>query len=270
MRHRWLLAALVLFSASATAGTAASPDTTPRACRAESRQARTLWQQGLFDTSPAVARAMLAAFEGRTADMRRDLTALPKGQRKRWRGTALATAVAGNRPGTVAALLDDGVDPDTRNWIPPLKSAFYRHLVGKLRQDPQWHGHGRQVVEAMRKDGVIGNHGTYMPPPLFTASQCHLEAVAKVLVDHGASVSIRERQANGGHGADPLTVATVFGDAPVVRLLLAHGAAPCAADRHMAQRARETHRHAAPTLAGIGRKSGLPAPLVARLQCHAP
>lgn len=267
MRYGWL--PLMLALTFAPAPVRAAPTPARNACTTETRWVHTAWRRGLFDASPAVTRGMLAAFEGHTADMRRGLAALPAAQRTRWRRTALATAVAGNQPRTVAALLDDGVDPDSRGWIPPLRSAFFDATLGQLEHKPVLHGHGKQTVKAMQKQGLIGNHGEYLPPALFQVSQCHFDAVARVLLAHGASATQRLTLANGIPGPDPLVYAVVFDDAPLIRLLLARGADVCADDRHMAQRARVIHRSPAPTLASIAGKQGLSHTLVARLQCHA-
>jgi hypothetical protein len=266
MRYGWLTLMLALTLAPAPARAAPTP--TRNTCAIESRWVHTAWQRDLFDASPAVTRSMLAAFEGRTADMRRDLAGLPVGQRMRWRDTALATAVAGNQPRTVAALLDDGVDPDSRDWVPPVKTAFFEATLGQLEHKPILHGHGKQTVKAMQKQGLIDNSGEYLPPSLFAASRCRLTAVAKVLLDHGANVNIRERLANGGRGLDPLAVAAIFGDAPVIRLLLERGATSCPDDRLIAHNAMHMHWKNVHTLASIGRKQGLPHALVARLQCR--
>lgn len=272
MRHGWLMTLFMLMAAPAPAlaGTTAWADPNAQLCRDQYRQVHRWWQHSLFAVSPAVSRAMLAAFEGRTTDMRRDLDALPAAQRARWRRTALATAVAGNQPGTVAALLDDGVDPDSRGWVPPFSSAFFEATLGQLEHKPIFHGHGKQTVKAMQKQGLIDNSGEYLPPALFQVSQCHFDTVAKVLLAHGASATQHMSLVNGKPGPDPLLVAVVEGDAPLTRLLLAHGADAdiCADDRRMAQRARAIHRQPASTLADIGHKQGLPDALVARLQCR--
>ena len=284
MRHGWLVAAFVLVSAPALASTASPPKAKGHRCLNGSRQQVAIWRWGMFDAPVAVEYTMVDASEGRTADVRHDMAMLSAAQRARWASTALDMAVSGNHPATVAALLAAGADPDKRGWIPPLKPAvyqnrlrniespdYYQSLVKNLELNPHFRDNARQIARSMQQGfRTAGNHGSYLQSPMFRAVDCHLDAVAKVLIDHGASAHMRQILPHGQRGVDMLTLAVVTNDATITRLLLDHGANACADDRGMAQAALRFHRPPAHTLASIARKHGMPADLVARLQCRAP
>lgn len=223
------------------------------------------WQKGVYETSPNVAKVMLAAFEGDTGSVRRGLAALPAPDRTRWRQTALATAVEGGQPATVGALIDDGADPNARSWLPPYKSDAFHQIVDSMKHDAGFGG--PNAVKSMQKTGLVANQGTDVPPPLFRAAECSQIETAKVLFQHGASVHVRARAQHKGQS--PLVGAVINGDTAIIQLLLAHGANSCDDDQLIAELARANGRKPVPTLAGVARKRGLPDVLIARLQCPA-
>lgn len=300
MRHGWLIAALVLVCAPALASTAPPQKAEGHLCRTGNRNQNAMWEWGQFDAPVAAQYTVVDASEGRTADVRHDMAMLSAAQRVRWGSTALDIAVSGNHPATVAALLAAGADPDKRGWIPPLKPAvyqnrlrniespaYYQTILKSLEMNPHFRDHAKQLAKIMQRSAEdAGNHGSHLQPPLFLAVQCHRDAVAKVLIDHGASVRMRQFLPHGQRGVDLLTIAVVTNDANITRLLLDHGANACADDRSMAQAARRfplfpmhtragisrkgVHRMPVHTLTGIARKDGMPPDLVARLQCRAP
>lgn len=224
---------------------------------------RAEWQHHLYAASPAVSDVMVAAMDGDTPAVRKGLAALPKDRLARWRQTALSQAALGGHTATVRALIADGADPKVRTWIPPHTERFYRHMLSTMKRDPHFGG----LVTSMRKAGVIQNRGEWEAPPLFHAAECDQAEMVGVLLEAGVPVSATWRR--HGRGADALMVAVLNGNARTVRVLLGHGALPCRDDRLMARRARQIHRSPAPTLAGIGRKSGLPSALLAHLECRA-
>lgn len=224
------------------------------------------WQKGVYETSPDVAKIMLAAFEGDTVSVRRGLAALPAPDRTRWRQTALATAVEGGQPATVSALIEDGADPNARSWQPPYKSDAFHQLIGSMKHDPRFGG--AEAVESMHKIGLVANHGTDVPPVLFRAVECSQIETATVLFQHGASVHVRAQAHHKGQS--PLVTAVMNGETAIIQLLLAHGASSCHDDHLIAERARESGRKPVPTLAGVARKRGLPDELIVRLHCPAP
>jgi hypothetical protein len=266
MRHLIRLLAILglgLFAQAIRANTPAS--TTSRLCPDQRVLVGKLWHQQRFNASPRISAIMQAAFDGRIVDVRKGLATLPAKARARWQDTALATAIVGNQAATVEALLSDGARPNQPDWLPPLGRATYAHILQAARHDPRFGGD--RAIHGMQKAGVIANHGKWLPPPLFQVMPCDQLAIAKALLNHGASVHTIDRV--GQHGMDPLVPAALSGDDDIIALLLEHDADSCQDDRQMAALAHASGHRPIPTVASIARKQGVDAALVRRLRCPA-
>lgn len=237
-------------------------------CRNQRTLVHEFWQRNLYATSPEVSKIMLAAFEGDTASMRRGLAALPETERARWRQTALATAVAGDQPATVHALIADGADPNARDWVPPLDPQAFGKVAGSLARDKRFGG--TKGVDALRKAGALDNNGTFLPPPLFEVMLCNQVDVARMLLEGGASVHVTESLHDHRQSSDPLVPAAIYGDTGILRLMLAHGANTCHDDHRMAAVANTSNHAPAPTVASLAKKHGVPDSVVAQLVCPVP
>lgn len=264
-----LLVLVVLLSATARAAShsAAWPAWRTMLCKDGPARVHSGWKHGKYAVPPAISRIMLAAFEGRTAAMRRGLAALPAKDRARWRLTALATAAEGNQPATIHALISDGADPDARDWVPPHRPQASRQVTDSPGQDRR--PDTRRGADALRKAEMLDNSGEYLPPPLFEVMSCNRVDVARVLLEDGASVHVTQVLNHHRRGMDPLLGAAFNGDVQILRLMLAHGADSCHDDRLMARAARHSGRKPVPTVARIADEHGVPAALVGRLRCPA-
>ncbi len=274
MRKEWLavlgifvtgLAAAAGPAPAATSAHQAEPslhDMGMNACRNGRNLNHEAWRIHAYAVPDAVSSTMLAATEGDTGKVRAGLAALPADTVARWRQTALLTAVLSNRPDTASALMADGADPDARSWIPPYTERFYQAVAARLPGDPRFGG--RKVVKNLQDSGLMQNKGQWVPFMLNQAAACDLAPVIDALVRGGASVN-----AHPPVGFGPLVTAVQGQNPHALRALLDHGANTCYFDRRSARFAKREHRKPV-TLADIARKNGLPADLVARLQCHAP
>lgn len=264
-------AALCLLLVAVTVPAAASTSTGfthadhVKLCRNARVTVRMWWQKDLYAAPPAVSAIMLAAIDGQTSNVRKGLANLPPDEVVPWRLTALATAVTGNQPGTVQALIADGADPNARAVIPPFTAAFYRQTVDSMKKDPRWGG--PKVVDGLKKSGLMRNQEMRLSPPLFQAAFCDEGKVISALLRGGAAINATALA--NGHGMDALMSAVDEGNAEATRVLLDHGAEPCIDDRHMAAHMRRLKRKPH-TLAGIGQREGLPPALVKRLTCDQP
>lgn len=233
------------------------------------RQTRSLlrgeYRHQLFAVSPAVSDIMLAAMDGDTAAVRDGLARLPRDQRARWRQSAMSLAALDNRPDTLRALIADGADPAARAWVPPHTRGFQQRTLATMEHGPR--PDMRRLVAAMQKAGMLRNQGRWVAPPVFQAAQCDQAAIIATLL--AAGIPVRATSRPHDKGVDALLVAVINGNAAATRVLLEHGASPCLDDRRLTRRGRSQHRHRVMNVAGIGTRSGLPATLVARLQCRA-
>lgn len=277
MQHRWLMTLSLLLTTMASAsGPAPSSSSIHTRGHAQSMHAQSMdlcrlqratvqdgWRIRAYNVPADVSDIMLAAIEGNTPNVRAGLAALPSDQITRWRQTALDQAVLGNRPDTVRALIADGADPIGRAWSPPYAARFYRQGMAAMTKDP----HMGDLAMAMDKHRVNLNQGTWLPQPLFQAAKCDETKVMAILFGAGASANATLRRTHDQLGV--LTVSVINANPGATRMLLDHGADTCLFDHRVATSARRDHRKPV-TLADIARKNGLPADLVARLQCHAP
>lgn len=231
-------------------------------CKSVRLVAHDTWRIHAYVAPANVSAIMLAATDGNTTKVRAGLAALPPDQVARWRQTALLTAVISNRPDTVRGLIAEGADPDARAWVPPYTDRVYRASLVLMSHDPRFGGSG--VVKSLQQQGLMQNKGQWFPHMLNQAANCDEAEVIDALVEGGASVN-----AHLPSGIGALEVAVFEGNPRATRALLDHGADTCYFDHRAATYAKRTHRKPQ-ALAAIARKNGLPADLVARLQCHAP
>ena len=258
------IAAMTLGLALAGQAVAAGHKTPPQReiCRQSTPLIRDLWSKGTYDAPPAVATLMLDAIDGKLPEARQQLHAMPSADAARWRQLAMLTVWTG-RATVVDGLLDDGAAVDARGWIPPFKPEFFGQTVHAMQHDARFGG--PVAVKGLMTKGLVRNRSQSTGPALIVATECGDLATLDVLLRHHASIA----QNNAPNEADVLTMATIEGDAPVARLLLNHGADPCASDRRLAQAhlKHPTMPMPARTLAQIGSHATLPAALVARLSC---
>ncbi|MGA9852440.1 MAG: hypothetical protein WBR15_05855 [Gammaproteobacteria bacterium] len=231
-------------------------------CHTERTLARQMWQQDLYSVSPAVSSIMIDAIDGKTVALRKALAGMNAKDAERWRQLAMYLASFEGRADTVDALLDDGAKADGSALNPPLKAAFYHHVVGQLTNDPQI---SPKAVKWIQTAGLMNNDAHQTGPAIYTAIDCYDSATAKVLLRHGANPMHQLRP----HGADPFIAAVVNGDADITKAMLDHGADPCVEDHRLAYNQKEYHLPAR-TISDIGLKADLPPALIQRLACHAP
>jgi hypothetical protein len=259
MRRRYL-GLLALMVASPLLAASNAHQFNVRLCHNIRHLDRGLWQHGLYATSPTVAHAMLFAVDGDTAKLRKALAAMPPKAAQQWRQAALGFAALDGRTDTVEALLDDGAKPDAWGYEPPLRSTFFKRVIGDAKRDPRLGG--AKGVVGFQKAGLIDNQPRRVAPAMIVVVQCDDLATAKVLLRHQVDPMHRIRP----HGADPFMMAVLDGQADITRLFLEHGASPCVEDARIAA---NSQRHPIPTVASIGKDEGLPAALVKRLTCPA-
>lgn len=224
---------------------------------------RDMWQQGVFEAPSAVSALMLDAMDGKVAAVRRQLAELKPGDAVRWRQLAMLTAAHQGQSAMVEALLDDGASVDGVEQLPPFKATFYQATKADMANDPRVGGPA--TIKKLETAGVLSNRAHAYGPALIVAVGCDDLATLDVLLRHHAKVAQREAP----NVADALTVATIGGDAAVVQRLLNHGADSCAFDRHAVEFHREQPTRPMHRLAQIGRRTKLPAALIARLTCPA-
>ncbi|MFC5436525.1 hypothetical protein ACFPME_08150 [Rhodanobacter umsongensis] len=205
---------------------------------------------------------MVVAIDGKLPQVRQQLVALKPGDLAFWRQTAMLTAVWAGQAAVVDGLLNDGAAVDGMGWLPPLKHDFYQQTVGTMEQDPRFGGPA--AVNQLEAAGLVSNQRTQLGPALPIATECGDVAMLDVLLRHHADVQARQAP----NTADALDMATVEGNAAIVRRLLDHGANACTHDRLGRERMLKASRKFIP-LAEVGRRAGLPADLAARLICPA-
>lgn len=232
-------------------------------CRQTRPMMRTLWSTDGYDASPAVAALMVDAIDGKLSAVRQQLQTMQRADAVRWRQTAMVTAAWNGQAAVVEGLLDDGAAVDALAPMPPFKPGLFDQTVDGMKRDP--HFGGPDGVKHAMATGLISSQGGFVGPALMVATKCGDVATLNVLLHHHANVAQRRTP----DAPDALTVATVNGDADAVQFLIDHGADPCADDRHVARIHRKSSRRGKYTLAQIGTRSKLPAPLVARLTCPA-
>ena len=224
-------------------------------CRQALPSIRALWSHDLYDAPPAVAAVMVDAIDGKLAQVRQGLAALPASEQAHWRQVAMLTAANSYQPAVVDGLLDDGAAVDGAARLPPFKPAFYRQTLDGMDHDPRF---GPGTAEALQSSGLADNRGNPVGPALSLAVVRDDAATLDVLLRHHANVMAR----GAPNVADALTAAVINGNVPIVSQLLDHGADVCADDRRI--------RKPGATLAGIGRRRHLPDALVQRLVCRPP
>lgn len=257
------IAAMTLSLGLTGQAAAASNKTLPQReiCRQSTPLIRDLWSKGTYDAPPAVARLMLDAIDGKLPEVRQQLHAVQPADAVRWRQLAMLTAVWTGQATVVDGLLDDGAAVDAKGWIPPFKPGFFGQTVDAMQHDARFGG--PVAVKGLMTRGLVHNQSQSTGPALIIATECGDLATLNVLLRHHASIV----QSNAPNEADALTMATIDDDAPVARLLLNHGADPCASDRRLAQAHLKHSTMPAHTLAQIGSHAKLPTALVARLTC---
>lgn len=253
------------FTAPASAGTNLQDlhQSTVSLCHSVRPLARKMWQGDLYAVPPNVASIMVDAIDGKTAAVSSALAGMNEKDAKRWRQLAMYTAAFEGRTDTVGALLNDGAKADGWAQMPPLKAAFYHHLVGQVVNNRRI---GPKTVKGLQATGLMNNDGHRTGLAMYMAINCDDLATAKVLLRHGADplypqcTDIIE---------DSFIGAVVDGDADITQAFLDQGADPCVEDRRLLEHAKEGHR-AAVTVSSIGSRNGLPAALVQRLVCRTP
>jgi hypothetical protein len=256
MSVRTILLAAALLSARPALAADSASSSGENPCRSSLPTIRGLWRRDLYDASPGVTALMVDVIDGRLSEARRRLAALPGAERAGWRQLAMLTAVQAGRPGIVDALLHDGAAVDGTAWLPPFKHGFYRQTLDGMARDPRFGGPAS--VKELQASGILGNQGSRLGPALPMAAACGDAAVVDALLRHHADVMARAAP----NVADAMTAALVRGDAPIVQRLLDHGDDPCMEDRRL--------RKPGVTVAGIGRRHGLPPALASRLVCPPP
>jgi hypothetical protein len=221
---------------------------------------RELWQTGKFDAPANVATLMVDVIDGKLLQARQQLTAMSPEDARRWRQSALITAIFAGQSAVVDGLLDDGANVDDQGWIPPFKPVFFSKTTDSMKHDSRFGGPG--AIDGMKKSGLLSNSGQMLGPPLGAAGQCGDLATLNVLLRHHANAKAPFRP----HVADALFEGTMQGDVAIVKTMLDHGADPCSFDRRAISYSRNTHRPTN-TLEKIGRRAGLPESVTDRLAC---
>jgi hypothetical protein len=254
-----LLASVLLMTAPAFARN--TTPSGPEICREAIPTIREAWQHDIYDAPPVVAALMVDVIDGKLPQTRERLGALTPAEARRWRQTAMLTAVNTGQAAIVDALLDDGAAVDGTGWLPPFKPDFYRQTVDSMKRDPRLRPN---TGDGFATRGLLTNQGQHYGPALPIAAECGDVATVDVLLRHHANVMARQAP----NIADALDMAIVNGDAAIVQRLLDHGATACPHDRLGRARMLKAKRKFTP-LAEIGRRAGLPAALAARLSCPA-
>jgi len=245
------------------ASSALGDDRVPSAqelCHQSIAVGRELWQTGKFDAPANVATLMVDVIDGKLPQARQQLKAMSPNDARRWRQSALITAIFAGQSAVVEGLLDDGANVDGQGWIPPFKPVFFSKTMDTMKHDSRFGGPA--AVNGMEKGGLVGNSGQLLGPPLGAAGQCGDLATLNVLLRHHANV----RAPFKPQVADALFEGTMQGNVAIVKTMLDHGADPCAFDRRAILYSRNTHRPTT-TLEKIGRRAGLPESLTDRLAC---
>lgn len=229
-------------------------------CHQETTVGRELWQTGKFDAPANVATLMVDVIDGKLPQARQLLKAMSPNDARRWRQSALITAIFAGQSAVVEGLLDDGANVDGQGWIPPFKPVFFSKTVDSMKHDSRFGGPA--ATNGMEKSGLASNSGQLLGPPLGAAGQCGDLATLNVLLRHHANA----RAPFKPHVADALVEGTMQGNVAMVKTMLDHGADPCAFDRRAILDSRDIHRPAM-TLKKIGRRAGLPESLTDRLVC---
>lgn len=226
-------------------------------CRASQSTIRELWQHDLYDAPPAVAAIIVDAIDGKLPQVRQGLAALPPDEQAHWRQVAMITAASVYQPAVVDGLLDDGAAVDDTARLPPFKNSFEHQVENTMTQNPRM---GPNVVKAFKAAGVMRNDGNVIGPALISAVSCDDPSTLDVLLRHHANIAVRTipwPKPDVPRSSYALLIAVVQGYADIAQRLLDHGADVCASNRLI--------RKPNTTLASIGQRSGLPAPLLARL-----
>lgn len=105
-----------------------------------------------MDAPPAVAPLMLAAFDGKLSEVRRDLRAFPAADRLRWRQLAMLTALFAGHGDEARALHDDGAAINGTAMVPPFKSRFCHQSMSTMAPGSS--------ASALEYAGVVDNRGT--------------------------------------------------------------------------------------------------------------
>lgn len=219
----------------------------PEPCAQVTRVAREAYLQDAMDVPPQIAQLLVHVIDGELPEVQQALAVLPSTDQLRWRQAALLTAVYAGRRTEALALLQDGAAVNERAWLPGFRKGFVDSALS-----PQLLAlglHSQALNESARAYG----------PALITAVSCGDPAMVEMLLKQGADARARPQAST----ADPLTVATVQGNAPIVGLLLDHGATSCDFDRQPHRRSHAT------SLSALGGRNGLPAGLTARMHCPA-
>ncbi len=230
-------------------------------CHEATTVERELWQKDKFDAPANVAPLMVDVIDGNLPQARQQLKAIPPNAVRRWRQSALITAIFAGQSAVVEGLLDDGANVDGQGWIPPFRPVFFSKTTDSMNQDSRFGGPA--AVNGMEKSGLVSNTGQLLGPPLGAAGQCGDLATLNVLLRHHANA----RAPFKPHVADALVEGTMQGNVAIVKTMLDHGADPCAFDRRAILDSREIQRPTT-TLEKIGRRAGLPESLTDRLACH--
>lgn len=231
MHTKWLGLLGLLAVTSTFAAT--TPSSLSSVCVAQRSTIRNAYEHDRFDVSPAISRIMLAAINGDAGGaMRAALFVLPPSEAKLWRQEALDTAAHFGQLAVVAALLNDGADPNAQVAMVRFKNS---------------------------------NSPTVLSPPaLFGAFQCHDLAVTKLLLGHGANPNFHH------DGQELLWWAVTSGSAPIVQAVLDAGADVCATDRRIADVRKKLHESPRPNVVSdTAREENLGPALVQRLTCRA-
>jgi len=260
----------LLFTGRVIADDAFKPLPPAELCRQSTVQARKVWAQDLYDTTPEIARLMVDVIDGKLPQVRRELVAMNPAEATRWRQSALITASFAGQSALVAGLLDDGATVEGKGWIPGYKQELSDYMIEVMKHDPRFGG--PKAVEGMKASGLMGNQGQEMGPALVVATQCDNSILVDVLLQHHANAKVRLRP----DGINVLGLAIINSNATIVQALLDHGVDVCADDR-LAQQIRLEHKKMHPeyelkpftTYAELGHRTKLPANIVARLTCPA-
>jgi hypothetical protein len=239
-------------------------------CRQSTAYGRTVWLQDLFDAPPAVAKLMVDVIDGKLPQVRQQLAMMNAAEAARWRQSALVTASFAGQSTLAEGLLDDAAAVDDKGWAPGYKPELFDHIVEGMKHDPRFGG--PKAVEGMKASGLMDNQGQEMGPALIIATQCDNSTLVDVLLRHHADAKVRVRP----DGIDVLGLAIINGNATIVQSLLDHGVDVCADDQlsqqnRLEQKKKHPEYELRPfvTYAGLGRRTKLPANIIARLTCPA-
>ena len=171
----WALGLLLATSAVASDGLPLS-----NGCRATRLAVPVDFLVGQLATAPEHALLLADAGDGRLAEVRRKLHAMPREQASRWRQSAMMFAVQAGQSDVVATLLDDGADANAPALLPGYKAAFLDHTPAPAMR------------KALASNRMFNKRETSIGPALPIAASCGDVATVDALLRHHADAMARQ------------------------------------------------------------------------------